>query len=601
MLRDSVIENADRAHRHLYLHFLDAYHSHRALRNANPRRTIFEEAQRAFRISLCLSDCAYIPASSFFESDLAREMLERHPLTVATGKVRLTSGDASLEEHREGKLAQYRPDSPLALGLAYVDRIDSNVGYEARGGNTRLHLETRWLERLYSDSLQNEIDPFGDLHLNRSLERAWGGVPDALGDLAFVPGHAEKVLSKLWRGDTRLVRSFIARLIESSYVEMYMLSLGAGAVRDLVMLQSPFPIPTHPDSISYARSLHTIIKAGLLPKLDSPSESLFISSQQELQLALYAGKASASTATSQATGSRMRKSQEKHRPKIGIVTILEEEFRAMLLQLENRAIKAIPGDPHAYVHGFLRSTTHNGSNGMSVAVVKQLRMTNVSAATTVTSLLKAFPTIRDVVLVGIGGAIPRPHSADKNVALGDVVVSDRSGVWHSDHVAVIDGRRNVRQVLPPPSPRLLGALDRLSVQGDVQSLLAASLKALEPGDARFTRPHEDADVLMGPNRRVLRRGGVAPESRIFRGVIASGNALVRDPAERDRIGQMSGALALDMESAGVAEAAWSGSRQYLLIRGLSDYCDQTKNDQWHWYAAGSAACVAALIVDCLTD
>jgi nucleoside phosphorylase len=42
-----------------------------------------------------------------------------------------------------------------------------------------------------------------------------------------------------------------------------------------------------------------------------------------------------------------------------------------------------------------------------------------------------------------------------------------------------------------------------------------------------------------------------------------------------------------MEAAGV-----DASRQCLVIRGISDYCDSHKGDAWRSYAAGNAAIFA---------
>jgi nucleoside phosphorylase len=72
------------------------------------------------------------------------------------------------------------------------------------------------------------------------------------------------------------------------------------------------------------------------------------------------------------------------------------------------------------------------------------------------------------------------------------------------------------------------------------------------------------------------------------GRIATGNAVIQDGEERDRIGrQCDGALCVEMEAAGVGV-----NRPCLVIRGISDYADSHKDDVWKSYAAGNAAAFA---------
>jgi len=41
-----------------------------------------------------------------------------------------------------------------------------------------------------------------------------------------------------------------------------------------------------------------------------------------------------------------------------------------------------------------------------------------------------------------------------------------------------------------------------------------------------------------------------------------------------------GTRAVEMEGSGVADATWSHGVGYLVVRGVCDYCDANKNDQW---------------------
>jgi nucleoside phosphorylase len=581
----------------LYLHFLDAYHAHRADRNSHSRHFILEEARRAFRLALTVADQCYIPASSFFESQVARTILTEHALCVATGRVLLTSADPSLEEHREGKIRQYSSGSPLSLGSAYRQQIESNVGYEQRMGATRPHLESRWLERLNSGRLLNMLDPVGTLELPGHLETAWADVPNALGDLAFIPGHVQDVLSRLVTINTPSLQGAIRNLIESSYVEAYTLSLKAGVVRDLVRLRSPFSLPFGASSVSYPKLLAQVARADMLRYLDDPDEVVFLQGEASLR-SIFAKE---QLVKAKIESPAKKTARRRYRPGVGIVTILEEEFTAVRAQLENITIHHVEGDPHVYVFGRLyRKLSEEDIRSLDIVVAKQLRMTTPSAAATTILLVKAFPTLKDILLVGIGGAIPRPGSGDKDVRLGDVVVSDRAGIYHIDHVTQTASGPRYRGFLPPPSSRLLGALDYLAAARDISKELECRMVSLAAGEPRFARPGPDKDVLTDSAGKIVRSTPrLAPS--LFRGVIASGNALVRNSDIRDRIGEMSGALALEMEGAGVAEAAWSLSRHYLLVRGMSDYCDVRKSDDWHWYASGVAATAAVSILEYLFD
>jgi formylglycine-generating enzyme required for sulfatase activity/nucleoside phosphorylase len=76
------------------------------------------------------------------------------------------------------------------------------------------------------------------------------------------------------------------------------------------------------------------------------------------------------------------------------------------------------------------------------------------------------------------------------------------------------------------------------------------------------------------------------------GVIASGDKVIGDEAERDKIADTNRKiLAIEMEGYGVIASTWQSSDpvRCLVIRGLCDYADSSKNDKWHAYAAAVAA------------
>jgi len=130
-----------------------------------------------------------------------------------------------------------------------------------------------------------------------------------------------------------------------------------------------------------------------------------------------------------------------------------------------------------------------------------------------------------------------------------------------------------------------------------------------PQLAEYQRPPPEKDILFqsdyehdrkeatctncDKSRTVNRQQRPAPEEPVvFYGLIASGNRVMKDAAERDKLGKDSGgAICFEMEAAGLMN-----DFRCIAIRGISDYSDSHKNDDWHAYAAAVAAGLAKEIL-----
>lgn len=76
--------------------------------------------------------------------------------------------------------------------------------------------------------------------------------------------------------------------------------------------------------------------------------------------------------------------------------------------------------------------------------------------------------------------------------------------------------------------------------------------------------------------QVIQRSPRSPDPVVHYGNIASGNQVIRNGSERDRISRELGAvLCFEMEAAGLMNAF-----PYLVIRGICDYSDSHKNKEW---------------------
>jgi nucleoside phosphorylase len=251
-----------------------------------------------------------------------------------------------------------------------------------------------------------------------------------------------------------------------------------------------------------------------------------------------------------------------------------------------------------------------GEHNVVIACLPEGRIGTNSAAAVAMQMKSTFESIRFGLMVGIGGGVP---GEEADVRLGDVVVSKphkvHGGVVQYDLKKSIPNGFERTGFLDAPPTALLNAVANLRakhIRG--RSQLLEHLAKLDSLPV-FARDAAGPDVLF--EAKYNHKGGAtcgkcSKNSAVVRaarkqmvvvhhGTIASGNLLMRDAAERDRISKdLGGVLCFEMEAAGLMNTF-----QCLVIRGVCDYADSHKNKSWQAYAAGTAAAYAKELLSVL--
>ncbi|KAJ5151402.1 uncharacterized protein N7482_010654 [Penicillium canariense] len=272
--------------------------------------------------------------------------------------------------------------------------------------------------------------------------------------------------------------------------------------------------------------------------------------------------------------------------------MLDEEFNGPEISEDN--------DDNTYVYG--RIAKHY----VVIGCLPAGRYGTNSAARVARDMVRTFPQLRFALMVGIGGGAP---STRNDIRLGDVIVSQPKdgfgGVIQYDLGKLKDGQFHRTGQLNAPPEKLLGVipemrrlhndkrkpdrfgehLRRLDDMEDYQQpavdrLYAKNYSHVDGHNCDKCDLHSVVDRPERRNHRIL---------YVHYGNIASGNSVLKDAIVRDKFANDPelNILCFEMEAAGLMNNV-----PCLIIRGICDYCDSHKNDDWHRYAALTAAAYA---------
>ncbi|KAI9374241.1 nucleoside phosphorylase domain-containing protein [Aspergillus egyptiacus] len=300
-----------------------------------------------------------------------------------------------------------------------------------------------------------------------------------------------------------------------------------------------------------------------------------------------------------------------HAYTIAWVSAVKEELvcASYMLDEEFPGPTTLPrGDDNAYIFGRV------GAHYVVLACLPAGRYGVISACRTGIHLQRTFPNLQVALLVGVGGGAPSPRN---DIRLGDVVVSQPvngfGGVVEYDMGKILgNGLFQRTGHLNAPPKRVCAVLGEIQEwrEGKLQERLGEHIRRMDIMGDDYARPPEGCDRLFRAeyehvggdecrgcdSRMALGRAprghgvsGGGPALKVHYGTIGCGNYVMKDAVLRDRYANdpEMGILCFEMEAAGLMN-----NIPCQVIRGICDYCDSHKNDEWRKYAALTAAAYA---------
>ncbi|KAF2704948.1 hypothetical protein K504DRAFT_460734 [Pleomassaria siparia CBS 279.74] len=297
---------------------------------------------------------------------------------------------------------------------------------------------------------------------------------------------------------------------------------------------------------------------------------------------------------------------------IGCICALDIESVALrsFLDEEHESLQEAASEDHnSYILGRM------GRHNVVIAVLPG-ECGTASASGVAKDMLHTFTHLKVGFMVGIGGGAP---TKDRDIRLGDVVVSypesGHGGVYQYDFGKHIQDEDFIATGFLDKPPELLRAAvaalrsDYMINGHDLYKSIEDILEKNKRLRKSFNRPprssdnlfmsnfvHDNsnkhqkqtcAEICIGDGATILERNERTEDDdnpAVHYGLIASANQVMRDATFRDTLARKKNVLCFEMEAAGLMNHF-----PCLVIRGIADYADTHKNDQWHGYAAMTAA------------
>ena len=298
----SIVSPYSRPER-LFLHYFDIHFIEEKGASAISSNFLYE-MRLATRIAVASAETVFIPAASYFESKLCRQIIGELNELFPLGIIALSGSSPNLDCFVQERLniGFYRENS--IQNNAYHSLFPQNgeePPYVPRQRSATQDIVNHWNDLVQDNELQLRLRDTAGIpipNIETRLER----VPKELGALAFIPEHVYEILDLA--GVEKPLHMRIRSAINEAYFASYTQDLATGVIVDLRYLSSSFLIPSFGQNISYMKMMGFLRKNNRLKEVENctPDQLVRFGNDPNWQIALqsavtYVGQPSTALAS----------------------------------------------------------------------------------------------------------------------------------------------------------------------------------------------------------------------------------------------------------------------------------------------------------------
>lgn len=569
----------------VFIHFLDIHHLELISHPAS-RPEVILEAERAILVALLASKKVYIPAASFFESRLCAIILKKLRPIFEYGLICLVGSAPTLRDYWQLRRVMYHNTEGKSKYYGDLSNLPP-IPYLQMVLNLTKDIAKGWDDVVERTKLWELLAPDPSFEIPKDIENKWIAVPERIGSAPFVEEHvAPLIFNRVW---SPIQSKIISQIINNLYFSTYTNELRVGIIQELVLLETNHTIVSYGPDIYYKPILERLRQNNLLKDLnfnnplsilDLKDSECWIKTVIESNEYVYDGDHNL-------RGFKMnfglnRGASKNRQPIIGIITIREDEYKAV--------VKRLPGNHWKGLTGSLYYRSNN------VVVIRCIDQGEGEAQTVAWNMINDLQPML-ILLVGIAGALP-----EYEFTLGDVIVSSR--IVDMCVGAALEGGIREGAIAGGPLHKKVNRILRIfpTIVEDLNGWNTKESLGIEIPDLKFKQSnfYGGTDWEKKVKERLkyhFPRGKLNRSQTATSGAIASSDNLVKDTnLVRQWKNNARHIVAVEMEAAGVYRATYENDVPFIAIRGISDIVGFNRGHEWTSFACNSAAAFATYFI-----
>lgn len=297
----------------IFLHYFDVHFLQEKV-GSDVGKVVVGEARLATRLAILWADEVIVPAASYFESEICRNIIDDHRDLLELGIIILAGNAESLSEFVDKKLVSYSARSQQSINYRKARKRRGEVPFVTRQSSATSDIKNDWLSIVRGDRLGEELVGSG-LAISTELEKNWEELPGRLGLKAFTPLHALQLLEV--DGRNRIVKHKVSNLINASYFSSFTRDWRAGIVEELIYLGAGCTVASYGNNMPYRALVRLLRERRLLERVSKVPSFDLIALKRNMEWAVV--KQAAEKYSAQQRGNQVQITEEYNKMKVFIV------------------------------------------------------------------------------------------------------------------------------------------------------------------------------------------------------------------------------------------------------------------------------------------